>query len=169
MHKSPAVLASAMFAAIPSIRGSWGDLFCSQRVEDPCRSMSISATLRPLDAMYPARLNASVVFPEPPFGFKTTILCKFAEPLNRNIMTYCLLIRCKPIFNGQRTSQPQFALLADSIVSTWQHCFSRHMRHAGLRALTMHRSTAAVDRFGSGRLSSKSLRSTEGPYRSLKD
>ena len=50
--------------------------------------MSTSATLRPVEAIYPARLKASVVFPEPPFGFRTTILRRSAAPLKFSMLLH---------------------------------------------------------------------------------
>ena len=47
----------------------------SQRVEEPCGSRSMSNVLSPRPAKYAARLIASVVLPEPPLGFRTTMRC----------------------------------------------------------------------------------------------
>src|SRR3970040_2962041 len=48
---------------------------CSQRVLDPCGSKSMSAGLCPAAAKQAARFVATVVFPDPPFGLRTVILC----------------------------------------------------------------------------------------------
>lgn len=44
---------------------------------EPCASKSINAGQLPETAKLAARLVASVVFPEPPFGFNMRILCMF--------------------------------------------------------------------------------------------
>ncbi len=61
--------------AMPLMAGCGTLRLRSQRVEEPCGSRSMSSVLSPRAAKYAARLIASVVLPEPPLGFRTTMRC----------------------------------------------------------------------------------------------
>jgi len=69
------VRASCSKVAMPVMTGCGALRLRSQRVAEPCGSRSMSRVLSPRLAKYAARLIASVVLPEPPLGFRTTIRC----------------------------------------------------------------------------------------------
>src|SRR6185436_5124741 len=74
------VLAVSGPVARPWTFGRLGPRASIQRVQKPWGSQSTTVGGGPRWANQPARLVASVVFPQPPLGFMTTILCRPSAP-----------------------------------------------------------------------------------------
>src|SRR6185436_5831657 len=74
------VLAVSGPVARPWTLGRLGPRASIQRVQKPWGSQSTTVGGGPRNANHPARLVASVVLPQPPFGFMTTILCRPSAP-----------------------------------------------------------------------------------------
>src|SRR3970282_1902975 len=66
---------------MPEIGGRSRGRFSSQRMQNPCGSQSIRVGGGPRSAKKLAKLVASVVLPQPPLGFRTTILCRLSAPV----------------------------------------------------------------------------------------